>query len=252
MNRTFRRIQWMATATLCAFFLTAAAPGAVLYTGDGTLGSSRIGVVLVMQGVRVSAQSHYFYQKYLKDIPLTGSAAGGFVLHEPGGGVFTLHFKGNGSENGKPLTYDNSIGLSGSWSAGGPPMPVELGMSSVDGGMPARWYGEVANIGNQSDAQFEARIAGFYHAVMSGDRAATARTVSFPLAVNWSATRHGSIATPAALAANWNVIFTSEWLGAAAKAIPRDLPIIQSQAMLGQGLAFLDGRGVTAINVSTP
>lgn len=235
-----------------AFLLMAAAPGAVLYTGDGTLGSARIGMVLVMQGDHVSTPSHYYYQKYLKDIPLTGSAADGFVLHEPGGGIFTLRFKGNGSENGKPLTYDNSIGLTGSWSADGRTVPVELGMSSIDGGMPARWYGNVDNIGGQSDMQFEARIQGFQHAVLSGDRAATARCVSFPLRVNWSPTRHRSIATPAALSANWDAIFTPGWRDAAAKAMPRDLPVIRSQAMLGLGLAFIDGNGVTAINVPTP
>lgn len=220
-----------------------------LYAGEGKLGTAPIVMALEVQGDRLTARSHYADQAHLADIPLTGIAGPDFVLREADGGVFRLRFKGDGSEHGATLGYDNSVGVIGSWSRGGRTLPVAIALSRRPGGMPSRWYANVWDIDDQSDAVFEARIRAFYRAVMAGERAAAARMACYPLRVNFSATRRLEIGTPRAFEARWRRIFTPSWLRAAARTVPHELSIVESQAMLGNGLAFFDGRGLIVVNV---
>ena len=59
---------------------------------EGSLGDHRIGMTLVVKEGRVVPDSHYFYRKYLTDIPLTGTAGTAVALEEPQGGAFALRF----------------------------------------------------------------------------------------------------------------------------------------------------------------
>lgn len=216
---------------------------------EGTLGAQRIGMTVTVKDKKLVPDSHYFYQKHLTDIPLTGTAGDAVTLKEPGGGAFALRFKGNGSNGNQPLTFDNSVGLVGSWTGtDGKTYPVVL---SGGGGTVApeppgtRWYRDVTN---KSDQAFEAQVQGFYKAVMAGDRNAAAHYVSFPLRVNFSESRHVQIRTASQLAAQWDQIFNRSWMKRAAEAMPHDMAVVRGQAMLGQGLAFFGGNGLEVVN----
>jgi hypothetical protein len=215
----------------------------------GTLGAQRIGMTLIVKDGTFMPGSHYFYQKHLTDIPLTGTARSGVTLKEPSGGTFALQFQGNGSNGHEPLTFNNSIAMTGTWTGiDGKSYPVKL--SGGGGSGPAeppgtRWYQDVSS---QSDAAFEAIAQRFYNAVMAGDRIGATREVHFPLRVNFSATRHRLIKTPTELTQQWNTVFSSTWLKKAADAMPHDMAIVQGRAMLGDGLAFFGDDGVDVIN----
>jgi hypothetical protein len=216
-----------------------------LYTLAGMLGPSRIGMSLVVRDDRLLEGSHYFYGKYLRDIPLTGSAGAVITLREPGVGVFILRYKGNGSEGGKKLDLQTSIGLTGAWSAAGRTLPVALSLEG-SGVWSGRFYGDVTD---ESDAAFEARVQGFYRAVMAGDRAGVARSVRFPLRVNIGhAGKYWMVRTPAQLEAGWSRVFPDAWLKQAAREMPHDLGVVRGEAMLGPGLAWFGPQGVTTIN----
>ena len=222
----------------------AASPSQISY--QGTLGPARIGLVIVVRGGTI-AGGHYFYARYLTDIALTGSIQGGAVeLRGQDGGSFALKFVGNGSDGGKPLTFDNSVGLAGTWSKDGKSYPVKLtmqGQSVVSSS--GRWYEMLTG---ESDAAFEAGVQGFYKAVLAGNRGEAARYVSFPLRVN----RNGKsrmIRNAAELRAQWESIFIPAYIAALKDDLPHDLGIVQGQAMLGNGDAFFSDKGVTAVNV---
>jgi len=214
---------------------------------EGTLGLTRIGLTLIVKGSNDITGGHYFYAKYLTDIPITGAYQPGSVsLKGMDGGAFALKFKGNGSEAGKPLDFTNSVGLQGTWSNHGKQLPVNL----TSGGMsPAptsgRWY---ENITDQSDAAFEAKAQGFYKAVMAGDRAAAAKYTDFPLRINQNG-KSRKITSAAELTAQWDTIFTPAYLELFKKDMPHDMSIIQGQAMLGAGEAYFGSKGATVLNL---
>jgi hypothetical protein len=219
-------------------------PSGTQISYDGTLGPTRIGLTIVTSGKSISG-GHYFYAKYLTDIPLTGSlAAGGLKLQGGEGGLFDLKFVGNGSDGGKPLDFNNSVGLQGTWSKDGKSLPVKLSMGGQSA-MTQRWYSDITD---ESDAGFEAKVQGFYNAVLSGDHDTAAKYVAFPLRVNHNG-KSRNIQSAAELSAQWSTIFTPAYLAALKKDLPHDLSIVQGQAMLGDGQAFFSNKGVTAVNI---
>ncbi len=222
------------------------AVGAMQASYEGTLGPTRIGLTLVTQGGAISG-GHYFYAKYLTDIPLTGTVKSGSLnLEGNDGGSFALKFVGNGSEGGKPLNFENSVGLEGTWSKDGKTLPVKLtggGQSPIAAS--GRWYDIVTN---ESDAAFEAKVQSFYKAALAGDRAVAAKFVSFPLRVNHNG-KSRMIRNASELTAQWETIFTPAYLAALKNDMPHDMSIIQGQAMLGAGEAFFSDKGATALNI---
>jgi hypothetical protein len=106
---------------ICSALLAATAAAAVQAqdssldrtTYSGTLGLTRIGLTLFVQGGNSITTGHYFYAKYLSDIPLTGTVqAGGLTLKDSD----ALQFVGNGSSGGQRRDFTNSVGLDGTWS----------------------------------------------------------------------------------------------------------------------------------------
>ena len=216
-------------------------------TFTGTVGQSRIGMTLLVNAAGTINGGHYFYAKYLKDIPLTaGNQGTGIVLSEPEGGQFALRFKGNGSEAGKPLDFHNSIGMEGRWMKNDSSYPVVLQMQqSSEGFANARWYEGVTS---ESDAAFESEVQVFYKAVLAEDRATAAHYVDFPLRVN----RNGkgrTLRTAAELSAEWGRIFTPACIDAFKQAMPHDMFVRNGQAMLGDGVAWFGPKGVQVINI---
>ena len=235
-------------ACLCAMVFWRTVHAAELQQAqyEGTLGPQRIGLILNMAGERV-APSRYYYVRHLADIPLVGERHGGtFTLHEEGA-TMTLHFVGNGSEEGEALNFDNSIGLEGSWSNGKLMLPVKLRGGGLFTASPAgHWY---QSITDETDDVFEARTKGFCAAVVSGNSAQAARFVHFPLRVNQGPGRHEQIRDAAQLAAQWKRIFTPAYVARIADASPHSMAIVQGNAMLGDGLVFFSDKGAEALNV---
>jgi hypothetical protein len=213
----------------------------------GMVGQSRIGMTLVVNSAGIITGGHYFYAKYLKDIPLTAGTQGtGIILFEPEGGQFALRFKGNGSEAGKPLDFHNSVGLEGRWMKHDSSYPVVLQMQqSSEAAANARWYEGVTSA---SDAAFEARVQAFYKAVLAGDGATAAGYVDFPLRVNHNG-KGRTVASAAELAAQWNQIFTPACIDAFRRAMPHDMFVRNGQAMLGDGVAWFGAKGAQVVNV---
>lgn len=202
-------------------------------------------MALQINNQNVVERAHYFCAKELKDIPLTGKVDGGTVtLHAAGGGTFVLKFRGNGSEGGQPLSLNNSVGLDGTWSNGAQTLPVRLDFESRwDSAPGVRWYADVTD---ESDVAFEARVRGFRTAVLKGDREAAAKYVNFPLRVNGARTH--VVRSAAQLSAEWDQIFTPEFIKSLRATMPHDMFVHNGQAMLGDGLVWFNARGASAIN----
>jgi len=208
----------------------------------GEVGDATVGMTLSIAGNTVAEGSHYYYQKYLKDIPLTGTAGPDLRLSEPGGGLFVLHYIDN---NAAIVTAENSTGLAGTWSRNGRTVPVKL---TAKGGGSYVLGHRYADVTNKGDAQFEQSIKGFYYAAIAGRPADAARFVAFPLRVNTAPQRLMMIRNASELQQNWNSIFSPAWLKALAAVSPHDLSIINGQAMIGAGLAFFGEDGLKAVN----
>jgi hypothetical protein len=213
---------------------------------SGTLGQKRIGLTLEVENGR-AIRGQYFYQKYLKDIPLTVKHESGMLLLSETGGDFKLHFKGNGSEGHQALTFDNSIGLDGTWTSsdGTRSLPVTLsGQTILPKSKDGRRYSDVTS---ESDAAFEKRVQAFYRAVLAGNRSEAARYVSYPLRVNGKHPQ--SIQNAAQLITAWDSIFTPSFLARLRNDLPHDLFVHEGMAMLGDGDVWFDAKGAAALNV---
>ncbi len=213
----------------------------------GTVGQSRIGMTLLVNAAGTIIVGHYFYAKYLNDIPLKAGTQGkGIILFEPEGGQFALRFKGNGSEAGKPLNFHNSVGMEGRWMKNDSSYPVTLQMQqSSEVAANARWYSDVTS---RSDAVFEAGVQGFYKAVLAGDRGTAARYIDFPLRINQNG-KGRTIRTAADLSAQWNRIFTPACIDSFRQAMPHDMLVRNGQAMLGNGVVWFGANGAQVVNV---
>jgi hypothetical protein len=213
----------------------------------GMVGHNRVGMTLELKRDGAITGGHYFYVHYLKDIPLTGSIHGGEVtLSAVDGGTFQLHFKGNGSDGGKPLNFSDSVGLEGTWKKGSQKLPVTLNFSGMSQGAAAgRRYESVTS---ESDAVFEAKVQGFWRSVLAGKKATAALYVSFPLRINQGG-KSRMISSAQELAAQWSRIFTKAYLTALRSAVPHDMFTRNGQAMLGDGLVWFDVKGAVALNL---
>lgn len=213
----------------------------------GTVGQNKIGMTLVVNANGAVTGGHYFYAKDLKDIPLkAGTQGSGIVLYEPDGGQFALRFKGNGSEGGKPLNFENSVGMEGRWMNGANSYPVALEMrGNWRGPANTRWYEDVTT---ESDTAFEAKVQNFYKAVIDGDQATAVRFVDFPLRINEKG-KSRTVQSAAEFTAQWNEIFTPACMDAFKDAMPHDMFVRNGQVMLGDGVAWFGAKGVQAINV---
>ena len=235
---------WLVLAAALASGPAWAGDNSGTYEMDGTIGPYRVGAQMTVSDGQFVA-GHYFYATQLKDIPLTGAAAGAHLtLSEPGGGVFQLTLKGNGGVGGDGSSFSTSVGLVGTWTQGAKTLPVNLGFGEVDpGGPPNPRYADVTT---DSDAAFEARVTRLLHAVLSGDKAGAAALVSYPLSVNGA--KPLTIRTPASFEARWGQIFTPGMLATLRTAMPHEMFVHEGQAMVANGAAWFDAKGLSALN----
>jgi hypothetical protein len=212
---------------------------------EGTVGAHGIGGSVTLKDGTSLDEAHYFYDSQLKNIPLTGAVNGSTVtLTEPGGGVFHLKMQGNGGVGGDGSSLETSVGLRGTWTQGAQTLPVALSMDTAYPGEPSAH--RYADVTSQSDVAFEARVKRFLDAVLAGDKKLAAATVSYPLAINGPP--NYKIRTPAALIANWSRIFTPKLLADLRKAVPHEMFVHEGQAMVDDGTAWFDAKGVVALN----
>ena len=226
---------------------------AEILTFTGTLGASRIGMTIDVANPKTDGplgpRSHYFYTAYLEDIPLSGQLSSESTFTEPSGGMFALHFTGNGSEHGQVLALFNSTGLSGTWTRAGKTLPVTL---TSDWGGSAEAASYTDNVIGVADARdFERKVQAFRTAVLADDRSGALRFVHFPLRVNASGSSR-SIESGTALLSSWDTVFTPDWRAALAQAVPHDMFVHRGAAMIGNGMAWFDGTGLVAVNPPRP
>jgi hypothetical protein len=211
----------------------------------GTVGTHGVGMALTIDNGSKFDIGHYFYNSQLKNIPLTGSVDGKTVtLTEPGGGVFHLTMQGNGGAGGDGSSLDTATELDGTWTQGSQTLPVKLGMDSAYSGAPsAHLYADVTT---ESDVAFEARVKRFLDAVLAGNKAVAAATVSYPLAVNGPPNL--KVRNAATLIADWSRIFTPKMLAALRTAVPHEMFVHEGEAMVAGGAAWFDAKGACALN----
>ncbi|GBR13067.1 hypothetical protein [Gluconobacter frateurii] len=208
----------------------------------GVVGDAPIGMTLSLSEDKVRKGSHYYYRKYLKDIPLTGTIDTELRFVEPGGGVFLLHYVDNKLV---PVTAENSTGLIGTWSGNGHTVPVKL--VSVDSSS-YRVGHRYEDVTNKDDSQFEEPIKKFYDAVINGRPSDAVQFVAFPLRVNVGARKFIMINSASELQQRWNIVFPPAWLEALKKFSPHDLFTRNGQAMIGAGLAYFGDDGLEIVN----
>lgn len=214
------------------------------YRLSGTLGPYPIGATLSVRPDQTVANAHYFYVKNLVDIPLSAQKSGEQItLSEPGGGRFTLHFETSDKKAPAPLTFQTSTALAGTWTNGSKTYPVKLNFESIDNVTPNALYEGVTDA---PPAVFEAVVQRFLRNVLSGNKAETAKLISWPLRVN--AEHSFTLKTPAALSASWSRVFTPCVLATLRGAIPHEMFVHNGQAMVANGAVWFDAHGASAIN----
>jgi hypothetical protein len=212
----------------------------------GTIGQYRVGLNYTVRNNTELIAAHYFYASQLTNIALTGSVNGEAVEFKgDDGSVFHLHFVGNGSNGSAPLTFYNSVGLSGTWVLRSRTLPVSLhgGHGTANPGQ--RLYSQVTS---QPDSQFEAMVQAARKAILSGDAHLAGTYVSFPLRVNFDH-RHLTIRSRSQFEANWSGIVPPALVAKIRAAIPHEMFVHAGQATLGDGDLWFDERGIVAINV---
>ncbi|MBB3173062.1 hypothetical protein FHR90_000880 [Endobacter medicaginis] len=231
-----------------ALLLSATVRAAVPATTDfedyrGRLGTLPIGMTLAIRDGHVLPGSHYFYDSHLADIPLAGRAGPDLTMTEPGGGVFDLRFVD--ARQSPVADPHQATGLQGVWRQGTRSLPVVLRDEGGGSFVPGHRYADVTD---ESDAAFEARVRGFTTAALAGRRAEAMRFVAFPLRVNRAAGRAQTIPDAATLLARWDRVFTPAWLKALSADVPHDLFVHDGQAMMANGLAWFGPDGLAAVN----
>jgi hypothetical protein len=234
--------------TMAVLFALTAHAEVTQHQYEGSLGKSRIGMTMLREGDKIEG-GHYFYQEFLKDIAIAGSMENSEItLTETGGGRFHLHFVGNGSDGGRPLDFENSIGMAGTWSSadGAHTYPVSLRGTTVREGADAA--GRYRDISSESDAAFEARVQSFWRAVLRGDKAAAVRFISYPLRANIGKGKSKTFRNSAEVLSAWNEIFTPALIGKLLADLPHDMFVRQGMAMLGNGEVWFDAKGLAVVN----
>jgi hypothetical protein len=202
----------------------------VIYVGDNVDPDAKI----------VSA--HYFYDKYMIDIPLTvRQRDNAITLTGTDGSRFALEGMRYVSESGGPVepapTADHSDFLTGSWTLGSREVPVRLTLSFAGGDQ-------------DPDPASEAHARHFVHGVLTNNPREAADNVSYPLTING---RCGpQVGNKAAFLALWPQIATPALVKDLKGAVPHDMFGKNGMTMVGSGRVWFDDRGAAVLNVDCP
>jgi hypothetical protein len=234
--------------TLAAAVLSAQPTGLLQQQYAGTLGDSRIGLALLRDGDQIRG-AHFFYQQSLQDIPLTVAFSEHELnLREPGGAIFHLHFVGN---RNRTVAFADSTGLQGTWTSGsnGSSASRTYPVSVHSLFLRSATEPPYAQVTAESPAAYERRVQMLFRAVLTGDKAAAVRGISYPLTVNFASGARRMLTTPAQVLASWNSLFTPAMMSQWKEDLPHEMFAHQGLAMLGNGEAWFDANGLAVLNV---
>jgi hypothetical protein len=151
----------------------------------GTVGAYTIGLNYTVRDHTELVAAHYFYASQLKDIPLKGSVQGELVeLQGTDGKRIPSSLcrerkqrkqRNRAADVLQPLTFYNSVGLTGKWMLGTRALPVNLRLEHSTENPGQRMY---ANVTSQPDAAFEAMVQAVQKSILGGDRITTAKHMS--------------------------------------------------------------------------
>ncbi|MFY9725074.1 MAG: hypothetical protein WAJ87_06240 [Bryobacteraceae bacterium] len=170
-------------------------------------------------------------------------------MTEPGGGTFHLRFVGNGSEEGRALDFENSIGMDGIWTSadGTRTYPVSLrGTLIRQGADSGHRYSDVTS---GSDAAFEGRVQSCFRAILRGDKTTAVRFISYPLHASFPNRKSRVYRNSAEVLAAWNDLFPPAMVAKLREDLPHDMFVHDGMAMLGNGEAWFDAKGLADLNV---
>jgi len=216
---------------------------------EGSLGTSSIGMTLLHTGSRIDG-GHYFYQKFLQDIPLSGKMESSEItLNEPDGSIFHLHFIGNGSEGGHPLDFNNSVGMRGTWTNAKGTRSYKVSLHGTEI-RPGRDEGRrYADVTSESDEKFETRVQHFVRSVETGNKDEALLFITYPLRVNYPDRTNKLFRTRTEVLDQWNEVFTPALLSHLRRDLPHDMFVHEGNAMLGDGDFWFDSKGLVAVNL---
>ena len=204
-----------------------------------------ISMTLFLQEAKL--QASYFYNKYLKDIPLSGQYTGGreLTLEEDDSsgdvqGLFRLRFVETDPDlkSDKPLDVDV---LRGDWTreAGNTIFPVRLRLA----------YSCISLVGERnayagaaSDELVEKNAQGFYFAVLRGGKEEAAKYVGFPLSFSVN-NKSKTVFNRVAFLRYYDDIFTKSFLETIAKGTPHHMFSNWQGIMMGDGEVWFDENG---------
>jgi hypothetical protein len=217
---------------------------------EGTLGQSRIGMTIIREGNAIEG-GHYFYQRFLKDIQITGAMDhdSHITLREPEGGVFYLQFTGNGSNGADPLNFENSTGLEGTWVSADGLRSYALSLRETTSGNETAVGRRYDSVTSDDDAIFESRVQSLYRAVLKDDRTAALTFISYPLRANFANGKHKSFETPVEVSGAWDQLFTAAMMAAWKRALPHDMFVRNGMVMIGDGEAWFGAKGLAVLNI---
>ena len=230
---------------------------------QGTIGSLRVKINLGIavlnsdQDPRVSetyriANAHYFYAKWLTDIPLTASISGEEVtLTEPSGGSFHLKMLASGSPI-QNATLKNFYLLEGTWEKRGRMLPVRL-TTEFSRNLPfdRPLYRDVTD---EPPLVFEKRIQLFLLEVYRNDCHRAADFIQFPLIV-WHIPGKVSpfaFGSKSEVCAHWAQIFPTTLKESLREDIPHELAVGNSTSdnmvMYANGVIYFGPKGAREIS----
>jgi hypothetical protein len=212
----------------------------------GTLGEST-GIGMMLYRKDKAFDGAYFYKKYLRDIPLKGSATSDrdLLLQETdaGGavkGTFHLHLAEHDPQYGSTKVLQGEV-LKGTWTSadGAKTYPVVLRLQH-EGAKPGGREYEVA--GAKDDAMVEKNAQAFYNEVLQGKREEAAKYVSYPCTFfrdgkRVSAKNDGEFLT------NYDAIFTKAFVGKIAGGVAHHMFANYQGIMIADGAVWFDANG---------
>jgi hypothetical protein len=212
----------------------------------GTLAeSTRIGIQLYAQGQTL--EGFYFYDKYLKDIPLKGSFTGQrdlqLVETNEGGhpnGTFQLHLAERDPHDHVAEELQGEV-LQGTWSPanGEKPLAVYLRMqrSCAKPG-----ESEYAVAGASDAALVERNVQAFRAAVTDGNREEAQHYVSYPCSY-FRGEKRASLRNAADFLKDYDAIFTPAFVKKIHGAVPHHMFANYQGIMIADGAVWFDEKG---------
>jgi hypothetical protein len=251
MIQFLRRFRATVSLLICITFLVSPAIHAQLKSGScheyrGTLGNN-VEIGLSLYGKGQELEGLYFYKKHFKDISLAGryTAPRDISLAETDStnklrGTFLLHFPEHDPhfQTIEPLQAEI---LRGKWvnEDGKTTYDVYL---QLDHECSPPGQSRYAVAGATNDEVVEKNAQAFYHAVLSGNRSAAAKYVSYP-ATFFEQGKQKQIDNAADFLKYYEHIFTTAFVAQISQGIPHHMFANSQGIMLADGKVWFDADG---------